>query len=125
MPQSGLGILLRQLRENRGLSLREVGQLCSIDHAYVHRLETGVKESPSADALTRLLRVLKAAEREAEMAKWLVDHPEADPDLVAYTLTDPNIDIEVFTAAAGVRHRGTARPDPATLIARVKRAFEE
>lgn len=125
MSQSGLGILLRQLREGRGLSLRELGQLCSIDHAYVHRLETGEKESPSSELLTRLLRVLKPTEREAEIAKWLADHPKADPDLVAFTLKDPTVNADVFMAAAGVRHRGTTRPDPATLIARVKRAFEE
>lgn len=125
MPQSGLGILLRQLRENRGLSLREVGQLSSTDHAYVYRLETGEKESPSSEVFTKLLRVLKPTDRENEIAKWLVDHPEADPELVLYTLKDATIDPEIFMAAAGVRHRGTARPDPATLIARVKRAFED
>ena len=125
MSQSGLGVLLRRLRENRGLTLREVGQLCAIDHAYVHRLETGAKESPSQDALMRLLRVLKADERETDIAKWLVDYPQVDPELVAFTLSDSSIDVDIFTAAAGVRHRGTARPDPATLIARVKRAFEE
>ncbi|AMP02060.1 transcriptional regulator, XRE family [Collimonas arenae] len=42
-----------------------------------------------------------------------------------YTLKDATIDPEIFMAAAGVRHRGTGRPDPATLIARVKRAFED
>ena len=125
MQQTGLGILLRQLREGRGLSLRELSQLCSIDHAYVHRLETGEKESPSSELLTRLLRVLKATERETGMAKWLADHPEADPHLVVYTLADATTDLETFTIAAGVRHRGKTRPDPATLIGRVKRAFEE
>ena len=33
--------------------------------------------------------------------------------------------MELFTAAAGIRHRGTARPDPQTLIARVKMLFED
>lgn len=125
MPQSGLGVLLRQLREGRGLSLREVGQLCSTDHAYVHRLETGEKEAPSSEVLTKLLRVLRADERKTEMAKWLAEHPEADPALVDYSLQDDSVSLEIFTAAAGVRHRGSARPDPATLIARVKKAFEE
>jgi transcriptional regulator with XRE-family HTH domain len=125
MPQTGLGVLLRQLREGRGLSLREVGQLCSTDHAYVHRLETGEKEAPSSEVLSKLLRVLKADERQSGMAKWLADHVEADPALVEYTLQDDGVSLEIFTAAAGVRHRGTSRPDPATLIARVKKAFEE
>lgn len=125
MPQSGLGVLLRQLREGRGLSLREVGQLCSTDHAYVHRLETGEKEAPSSEVLSKLLRALKADERQSDMAKWLAEHAEADPALVEYSLQDDSVSLEIFTVAAGVRHRGPARPDPATLIARVKKAFEE
>lgn len=125
MPQSGLGVLLRQLREGRGLSLREVGQLCSTDHAYIHRLETGEKEAPSSEVLSKLLRVLRADDRQSEMAKWLTEHAETDPALVEYSLQDRTVSLEIFTAAAGVRHRGSARPDPATLIARVKKAFEE
>lgn len=125
MPQSGLGLLLRKLRDNRGLSLRELGQLTEIDHAYIHRLETGEKESPSGDLFTRLLRYLKPTDREAEMAKWLVDHPDVDPNLVQFVLADPTIEADIFIAATAMRHRGSARPDPAQLIARVQRAFED
>jgi transcriptional regulator with XRE-family HTH domain len=125
MPQSGLGVLLRTLRDNRGLSLRELGQLAEIDHAYIHRLETGQKESPSEDLFTRLLRYLKPTDRESEMAKWLVDHPDVDPDLVQYVLATPAVEADIFIAATAMRHRGSARPDPATLIARVQRAFDD
>ena len=124
MPQTGLGIALKKLRERRTLSLREVGQLAAIDHAYVHRLESGEKASPTAELLGKLLKVLKPDGREADMVKWLMEHPGAAPELVEFVLADPSISVEVFTAAAAVRHRGTARPDPATLIARVRRAFE-
>ena len=41
MPAPALGSVLRALREKRGLSLRELGQLAEVDHAYIHRLETG------------------------------------------------------------------------------------
>ena len=125
MTQTGLGVVLRTLRERRTLSLREMSQLCSVDHAYVHRLETGEKTSPSQELVCKLIKVLKPVERDAELVKWLVDHPEADPGLVEYVLANPDIDVDIFAAAAGVRHRGTARPDPATLIARIKRAFED
>lgn len=125
MVQSGLGVALRTLRERRTLSLREMSQLASVDHAYVHRLETGEKTNPSQELIGKLLKVLKPGERDAALIKWLVDHPEADPALVEFVLGDHSIDVDVFTAAAGIRHRGTARPDPATLIARIKRAFDE
>jgi transcriptional regulator with XRE-family HTH domain len=125
MSQTGLGVALRKLRERRTLSLREISQLSAVDHAYIHRLETGEKDSPSDDLLDKLLKVLKPAGRDSEMVRWLVGHPDTDPRLVEYVLDDPSIELHLFTAAAGIRHRGTARPDPATLIERVKRAFED
>ena len=125
MSQTGLGVALKTLRERRTLSLREIGQLSSVDHAYVHRLESGEKTNPSPDLVEKLLRVLKPGERDAALVMWLVDHGEANPRLVEFVLNDPSISIDIFSAAAGVRHRGNARPDPATLIARIQRAFED
>ena len=125
MPQTGLGIALKTLRERRTLSLREVSQLSTVDHAYVHRLETGEKASPSQELVGKLLKVLKPNERDAGIVKWLVDHADADLKLVEFALADPGISVDVFAAAAGIRHRGPARPDPATIISRVKRAFDD
>lgn len=125
MPSTGLGVAIKTLRERRTLSLRETAQLSSVDHAYVHRLEKGEKTNPSLNLIEKLLKVLKPSERDAALVTWLVDHVDTDPDLVEFVLQDPSVSIDVFTAAAGVRHRGNARPDPATLIARIKRAFED
>ncbi len=124
MPQTGLGVALKTLRERRTLSLREIGQLSSVDHAYIHRLENGEKINPSKDLIEKLLKVLKPGERDAELVKWLIDHADADPSLVEFVLQDSSISIDVFSAAAGVRHRGHARPDHATLISRIKKAFD-
>ena len=122
---SGLGAALKKLRERRTLSIREVGKLSEIDHAYVHRLETGEKTSPSLELLQKLLGVLKANDRDSGMVKWLTDHPAADPTLVEYVLDHPDIELMVFTVAAGARHRGPTRPDPAVLIERVRRALTD
>ena len=115
---------MRSLRERRTLTVRELSQLAGVDHAYVHRLETGEKTSPSSDVVGKLLRVLKPTDREAEIVRFLADHPDSDDELVMYVLADASIGAEIFAAAAGVRYRGSARPDPATLIERVRRAFE-
>ena len=125
MTQTGLGAALKTLRERRTLSLREVGQLSSVDHAYVHRLETGEKTSPSQDLVEKLLKVLKPGKRDAALVMWLIGHADADPSLVEFVLQDPSISIDVFSAAAGVRHRGNTRPDHATLITRIKELFED
>lgn len=121
--QSGLGAALRRLRERRTLSTRELGRLSEIDHAYIYRLEVGEKSSPSSELIGTLLSVLKANARDAAIVKWLVDHPDAWTDLVEFVLDDPSVTLEEFTIAAGVRHRGDARPTPATLIERVRRAL--
>ena len=125
MPQTGLGVALKTLRERKTFSLREVSQKSLVDHAYVYRLETGDKTNPSKELVEKLLNVLKPTERDAALVMWLVDHAEADPSLVEFVLQDPTISIDIFSAAAGVRHRGNVRPDPATLIARIKKAFED
>ncbi|KLB48363.1 helix-turn-helix domain-containing protein, partial [Xanthomonas euvesicatoria] len=106
MPQTGLGVALKTLRERRTLSLREVGQLASVDHAYVHRLESGDKTSPSQDLLGKLVKVLKPSARDAEIVNWLAMHEDADPLLVEFVLKDESVELDIFTAAAGVRHRG-------------------
>lgn len=121
--QSGLGAALRKLRDRRTLSTREVGKLAEIDHAYIHRLESGEKTNPSQELVQKILGVLKTNERDTTIVKWLADHSDTDPSLVEYTLDNSDVEIDIFTVAAGARHRGSARPDPATLIAHVRRAM--
>lgn len=124
MAQSGLGLLLRKLREARTLSTRELGQLSDIDHTYIYRLESGEKQAPSDELLKRLLRVLKADERETEMAQWLASN-EANPDWVEHALAKPDLTAEMFEMGASMRHRGTGRPDMKDIEARVRKAFED
>lgn len=125
MGQSALGVMLQKLREERGLSLREVQQLAGIDHAYIYRLETGDKESPSEEVLTKLVRALKCGKREAAMLRFLAQHPESDPELVTYVLATPSVSYELFEMAAAMTHRGTGRPEPARLIERIQKVLAE
>ena len=125
MKKNGLGFLLQHLRERRGLSLRELGQLAQTDHAYIYRLEQGEKGAPSEDVLVRLIRALKADRREAQMLRFLAAHPETADDLVAEVLNDPTVTYDVFAAAAGAAFRGSARPNYAQLLARVRRILAE
>ena len=125
MKKNGLGFLLRLLRERRGLSLRELGQLAQTDHAYIYRLEQGEKGAPSEDVLHRLIRALKADRREAEMLRFLAAHPETADELVAEVLNDPTVTYDEFAATAGAAFRGSARPNYAQLLARVRRILSE
>ena len=125
MPQNALGYLLKWLRNRRQLSLRELAQLAGVDHAYVHRLETGAKKSPSEQVLLRLSRVLKPEEREAQILFYLAEHTKTDVELIAYTLQDPTVTYDIFASAAGAAFRGSSRPNYPKLIARVRRILEE
>ena len=125
MAETGLGVALKALRVRDELSLRTAAEKSDVDHAYVYRLETGEKVNPSHDHIEKILSAYHITAREATLVTWLVEHPDTDPELVRFVLADQSISVEIFTAAAGIRHRGHARPDPAALIARVKRVFEE
>ncbi len=119
MPDSALGVLLKNLREQRGLSLRELGRLAEVDHAYIYRLETGDKEAPSADALAKIIRALKPGKREADMLQFLVQNTNTAAELVELTLQDLTVSFNVFAGVAGFAFRGK-RPNYPELIARVK-----
>lgn len=125
MAQSALGFLLRDLREERELTLRELAQLAEIDHAYVHRLETGAKESPSADVIAKLTRGLRVAKREAEMMKFLAVNTATEVGVVEFVRKDPTVTFDEFTGLASMAFRGTGRPDYATRLARVRRFLKE
>lgn len=125
MGQSGLGVLLQCLREERGFSLRELAQLADIDHAYIYRLEAGEKESPSAETVAKLVRALKVGKREASMLRYLTEHSDTDASLVTLALKDSTISYEIFTSVAGAAFRGATRPDYPKLVERVRRILDE
>lgn len=124
MPQTALGATLQLLREQRSLSLRELGRLSDIDHAYIYRLETGDKDSPSEEVLAKLVRALKADRRDADILKYAAEHARTDAGFVTHVLKDKSVSYEIFTSAAGAVFRGTARPDYATLIERVRKILD-
>ena len=125
MNQTGLGVLLQHLREARGLKLRELAQLANVDHAYVHRLETGAKERPSEEVLKKLIRGVNAGKREAAMLRYLAEHPRTAPALVEVAIGDGTVTYEIFAAAAGAAFRGPRRPDYTRLVDRVRRVLDE
>jgi transcriptional regulator with XRE-family HTH domain len=125
LAQRALGFLLQRLREERRDSLRDVAKLAGVDHAYLYRLETGDKEAPSEEVLSKLIKALKAEERDAEMLRYLAKHPETPAALVEHVLSDKTVTFDEFSAVAGAAFRGNVRPDYAKLIERVRRIMGE
>lgn len=125
MADSALGYLLRELRGQRDLNLRELGQLADVDHAYIQRLEVGTKTSPSDEVLARLTKALKPPKREAEMLPFLATHPESSVSLVEFVRGDPSVSFFEFRGLATVAHRGSGRPDYATSLRRLRALWSE
>ena len=125
MEQSAFGLMLRKLRESRGFSLRELAQLADVDHAYVYRLETGAKEAPSDDVVTKLARALKASRRDAEILRYLGQRANAKAGLVEFALENSTLTAVEFAGLDGMAHRGTVRHDYKTLLERMRRILGE
>jgi len=102
------GTALKFFRNERGFSLRDLGVLSKVDHAYIHRLEAGDKSSPSEDILQNLSKALKLNKRKFSICKILIDHPVTE-QLFEVILEDDERPIEVFQAAAQASFRG-AKP---------------
>jgi transcriptional regulator with XRE-family HTH domain len=125
---TAFGTVLRRLREGRGLSLREVSQLADVDHAYVHRLETGAKEAPSADALARLFRALKPTKRQEQVLRFLVGRDVALDLVDAAIVDDPEVVLEDLASVAQMSFRGkkpTGVDEWRHAIAKVRKLREE
>lgn len=124
MAESALGRLLKKLREDQGLSLREVANRAGVDHAYVYRLETGDKEAPSEEVLTKLIGALSPTQRDIDLLRYFASHVETDMGLVDFAAKDQSVTIDEFSMLKTVVSRG-ARPDYATSLARIRRFMRE
>ncbi len=122
MAESAFGAVLRELREARQLSLRDLGVLAEVDHAYIAKIERGDKEPPPEETVTRLVRHLKATAHQVAVLRFLRTSNAVDPALALHALTNPEATPDILAIAATVVHRGAARPSPAELIERARRA---
>ncbi|WFU04580.1 helix-turn-helix transcriptional regulator (plasmid) [Rhizobium sp. CB3171] len=120
MPETALGVWLKGLREEKKLSLRDLGQRCEVDHAYIYRLETGVKEAPSEDVLEKLAKALSASERDRDILHQLARQTNIDPNILEFVRKDQSISADELQMLSTVVNRG-ARADYATSLARIRR----
>ncbi len=124
MPDTALGGWLKGMRDARGWSLREAAQRAEVDHAYVYRLETGAKESPSAEVIDKLVVALAPSPRDVEILRFLAGHPNIDPGLADFARGDPSVSPQEFHILTTVVNRG-ARADYATSLARIRKFMSE
>lgn len=124
MPESAMGVWLKGLREGCKLTLRDLAQRSEVDHAYIHRLETGEKESPSDEVVNKLSVALSPTKRDAEIFRFLASHPNVDVDMLNFVRENADVTFPEFHMLTTVVNRGT-RPDYATSLARIRRILQE
>lgn len=103
------GYALKKFREDRDLSLRELGKLCEIDHAYIHRLEKDEKTAPSDEVVASFIRYLKLTPRRAQLLKLLVGKTVHE-QLIDVFIEDEDRDLELLVPAYQTSFRGK-RPE--------------
>jgi len=104
------GYALKKFREGRNLSLRELGKLCEIDHAYIHRLEKDEKTAPSEQVIGSLVRALKLNTRRARLLRLLVGKT-VNEQLIDVFVEDEDRPLELLEPLAQMSFRG---PPPET-----------
>lgn len=109
---TNFGAALRFFRQERGLSLREVAKLGDVDHAYIHRLETGDKTDPSPDVLSSLAGVLKLSQHRRALLKSLHGIDAIPDSLFEAMLADPKRTTDAMRTVLVISYRG-ARPQTA------------
>lgn len=100
---------LKTLREERGLTLRELSKLCdpAVDHAYIYRLETGQKTDPSKAVIKTLAKALRLRGKRRELFFRLARHWEIDDLIVeAFLREDSDLVIKDVDLAVSLRSRG-------------------
>jgi transcriptional regulator with XRE-family HTH domain len=103
------GYALKRFREERDLSLRELGKLCEIDHAYIHRLEKDEKTAPSEQVIGSFVRYLKLTPRRARLLRLLVGK-SMNEELVDVFIEDEDRPLDLLEPSYQMSFRGK-RPE--------------
>lgn len=81
-----IGIRLKQLREAKGMSLRELGKFAHLSHSFIADIEAG-RSQPSLDALLSLANTLGVSVAE------LIGDTKANGTQAAHRTDDPMADL--------------------------------
>ena len=97
MKEPKFGHFLRNLRERRRMSLRDVEKECGVSNAYIAQLENGDRPPPSPDILKKFARAYNVTIRELLLRAGYLDDPkitateeERIEAAFQYVLSDPD-----------------------------------
>lgn len=74
-----LGIYIKKIRNEKGLSIRKVSELADISHTEVKRIEDGIRKQPSPQVLRSLAAALSTPYEDLMAAAGYIDDaPNSD-----------------------------------------------
>ena len=112
----GFGDALRVFREERGLSLRELGTLSGVNFAYIQRLESNDKTAPSDEKVDDLCAALKLTAQRKGVLRALMTMPPVPDSLFDAMRQHPAASVDAFIVAAKVSFRGNRPVTPQDWI---------
>lgn len=82
-----LGVRLKQLRESKGYSLRELGKIAHVSHSFIADIESG-RSKPSVDTLISLSKALgvSVSEITGDVPIWKQEQKPSDVELENFLL---------------------------------------
>jgi len=87
---------LRELRKQRGLTLKQVEKAAQVSNAYISQLERGLRNPPHPDILNRLAKVYEVPARDLMVsAGYLADNADLEnrqriERAYSHVISDPN-----------------------------------
>lgn len=102
----GFGDALRSFREERGLSLRELGTLSGVNYAYIQRLESNENTAPSDEKIDALCSALKLTPQRKGMLKALMTMDPVPDALFDAMRQHSKATVDAFIVASKVSFRG-------------------
>jgi len=87
---------LRELRKQRGLTLKQVEKAAQVSNAYISQLERGLRNPPHPDILNRLAKVYEVPARDLMVsAGYLADNADLEKRqrierAYSHVISDPN-----------------------------------
>lgn len=102
----GFGDALRAFRDERGLSLRELGTLSGVNYAYIQRLESNENTAPSDEKIDALASALKLTPQRKGVLKALLKLDSVPDALFEAMRQHSKATVDAFIVASKVSFRG-------------------
>ncbi|PID03806.1 transcriptional regulator [Sporosarcina sp. P2] len=91
MKAEEFGIYIRELRNQRNLSIRQLELYSGVSNSYLSQLENGKRETPSPEILKKLAGPLKTSHLNLMIAAGHIENEDSDEEEFQKVISDPEL----------------------------------